>query len=173
MKTKRIMTDVTAKRCRTADRKGKSRILDEFVKTAGCNRNYALHILANRGKTALVRLAGPAANLRAGNERGSKKRRPGGRPKTYTEDVAAAMRVIRAVYDWMCPPVNFWYPSVKVVAKERLPSGRYKKIYGRAKTPCQRLSESSGLSDTVKDELRRGGPPLSIRLDWCGLNLRH
>jgi hypothetical protein len=103
MRTKRIITEVTAKRCRTADRKGKTRIPDEFVKTTGYNRKYALHILANRGKTALVRLDGEAVKLRAGNERGPKKRRPGsGRPKTYTEDVVAALRVIWAVYGWMC-----------------------------------------------------------------------
>jgi hypothetical protein len=35
MRTKRIITEVTAKRYRTADRKGKTRIPDEFVKTTG------------------------------------------------------------------------------------------------------------------------------------------
>jgi hypothetical protein len=49
MKTKRIITEVTAKRYRTTDRKGKTMIL-EFVKTTGCNRKYALHVLANGEK---------------------------------------------------------------------------------------------------------------------------
>jgi hypothetical protein len=53
------------------------------------------------------------------------------------------------------PPVNFWYPSIKVTGKERLENGILKKTYDTPKTPCQRLLESLDLPATVKEELRR------------------
>ncbi|GHT73409.1 integrase [Spirochaetia bacterium] len=59
------------------------------------------------------------------------------------------------IYRLFCPLLNFWYPSLKITGKEKLPSGRYKKLYDQPKTPYQRLLESPDLSDTVKDELRR------------------
>ena len=47
METKRKISAVTAQRCRAADRKGKTAILDEFTATTGYNRKYALHLLVN------------------------------------------------------------------------------------------------------------------------------
>jgi hypothetical protein len=89
-------------------------------------------------------------------------------------DTDAEHVALAGVYRYLCPLVNFWYPSVKVIAKEKLPSGRYKKIYDKPKTPCQRLLESSGLSDTVKDELRRraalANPIELVRLELAALN---
>jgi hypothetical protein len=54
------------------------------------------------------------------------------------------------------PLLNYFYPTVRLIAKEKLPSGRYKKIYEKdPKTPFQRLDESEDLSDECKKELRR------------------
>jgi signal transduction histidine kinase len=54
------------------------------------------------------------------------------------------------------PLLNYFYPTLRLVAKEKLPSGRYKKIYEKdPKTPFQRLDESADLSDECKKELRR------------------
>lgn len=59
------------------------------------------------------------------------------------------------VYRYRCPPVNFWYPSIKVTGKQRLENGRMKKNGDSPKTPCQRLLESPDLSTSVKEELKR------------------
>ena len=45
---------------------------------------------------------------------------------------------------------------MRLTAKEKLPSGRYRKIYEKEpKTPYQRLLESAHISDECKEELRR------------------
>ena len=95
METKRKISAVTAQRCRAADRKGKTAILDEFTATTGYNRKYALHILVNWDKTHLVILDGQTAGLKAG--RSKQKRKPGGgRPKVYTDEAIAVLEKIWA-----------------------------------------------------------------------------
>jgi hypothetical protein len=54
------------------------------------------------------------------------------------------------------PLLNYFYPTIRLTAKEKLPSGRYKKIYEKdPKPPFQRLLESPDLSDECKEELHR------------------
>ena len=66
-----------------------------------------------------------------------------------------ALFALSEVYRFLNPLLNYWYPTIRLAAKEKLPSGRYKKIYEKEpKTPCQRLLESTDISDTCKDELR-------------------
>ena len=47
MKTRKKLTEETAKRYCTASKKQKSKIIDEFVANTGYNRKYAIHILKN------------------------------------------------------------------------------------------------------------------------------
>ena len=47
MKTKKKLTEKTAKRYCTAGKKNKTKILDEFIATTGYNRKYAIHVLKN------------------------------------------------------------------------------------------------------------------------------
>ena len=47
MKTKKKLTEKTAKRYCTASKKNKTKILDEFIATTGYNRKYAIHVLKN------------------------------------------------------------------------------------------------------------------------------
>ena len=47
MKTKKKLTEETAKRYCTAGKKQKTKILDEFIATTGYNRKYAIHVLKN------------------------------------------------------------------------------------------------------------------------------
>ena len=68
----------------------------------------------------------------------------------------AAKEAIAEVYRFLNPLLNYWYPAIKLSAKEKLPSGKYKKIYEKPpKTPYQRLLESPDISDEHKEELRR------------------
>jgi len=56
--------------------------------------------------------------------------------------------------------VNYWYLILRLVAKEKLPTGRYKKAYEKdPKKPKQRLLESAETSDECKVELRRKAAP--------------
>ena len=73
-----------------------------------------------------------------------------------------AQKALAEVYQYLNPLLNYWYPTLQLIAKEKLPSGRYKKIYEKvAKTPCQRLLESPHISDACKDELRRRAASLN------------
>ena len=67
-----------------------------------------------------------------------------------------ALEALSEVYCYLNPLLNYWYPTLRLIAKEKLPSGRYKKIYDKEpKTPYQRLLESPDISDECKEELRR------------------
>jgi hypothetical protein len=66
-----------------------------------------------------------------------------------------ALNALDEVYRFLNPLLNYWYPTLRLAAKEKLPSGRYKKIYEKVpKTPCQRLLESPYISDRCIQELR-------------------
>jgi len=67
-----------------------------------------------------------------------------------------ACEALAEVYRYLTPLLNYWYPTLRLIAKEKLPSGRYKKIYEKeAKTPYQRLLESTDISEESKAELGR------------------
>ena len=66
MKEKKSLTRETCGRYRKSGKKGKSKILDEFCQATGYNRKYALHLLANWGKTEVLNVAGKMVKLKAG-----------------------------------------------------------------------------------------------------------
>ena len=54
MKTKKKLTEETAKRYCTASKKNKTKIIDEFIATTGYNRKYAIHVLKNSAYVKLT-----------------------------------------------------------------------------------------------------------------------
>jgi hypothetical protein len=70
-------------------------------------------------------------------------------------DTPAEHKALAEVYQCLCPLLNYWYPSIKIIGKIKLENGRYKKIYDKPKTPCERLLESPDVSEENKAELRR------------------
>ena len=54
MKTKKKLTEETAKRYCRAGKKQKTTIIDEFTATTGYNRKYAIHILKNTAKIKIT-----------------------------------------------------------------------------------------------------------------------
>ena len=54
MKTKKKLTEETAKRYCSANKKQKSKIIDEFTATTGYNRKYAIHILKNTARIKIT-----------------------------------------------------------------------------------------------------------------------
>ncbi|MDR2597725.1 MAG: transposase family protein [Treponema sp.] len=62
-----------------------------------------------------------------------------------------AANALAEVYQYLNPLLNYFYPTIRLIAKEKLPSGRYKKIYEKEpKPPYQRLLESPDISDECK-----------------------
>ena len=67
-----------------------------------------------------------------------------------------AQKALAEVYKYLNPLLNYWYPTIRLIAKEKLPSGRYKKIYEKdPKPPYKRLLESHDISEECKAELRK------------------
>ena len=67
------------------------------------------------------------------------------------EETRAVMAELYEVYNLL---VNYFFPSMKIISKERVDSKVTKK-YDEAKTPYTRLLEHKGLPEAVKAELRR------------------
>jgi hypothetical protein len=84
MQARKALIQEVSKRYQKAQKKDKTKILDELTENTGCNRKYLLHTLANWGKgtTAAVK---PAVR---------KRRKGGGRKPKYTGDFAIALHKI-------------------------------------------------------------------------------
>ena len=71
--------------------------------------------------------------------------------------------VMAELYEYYNKLVNFFFPSMKIIAKARIDAKVIKK-YDTAKTPYRRLMESKELSPAEKEELRRRMVNLDLQL---------
>ena len=99
MSEKRSITRETVLRYRKSDKKGKKAILDEFVRTTGYNRKYAIHLLSNWGKEHVRIVDGQAVKLVVGAPKKHKKRKG---KRIYDEAVREALKKIWQTFDYMC-----------------------------------------------------------------------
>lgn len=99
MSEKKSLTRETVRRYRAADKKGKQSILDEFTKTTGYNRKYAMHLLCTWGQEQMRIIDGKPVKFIVG-----KPKKPGKRVgKTiYDELVRESLRTIWETFDYMC-----------------------------------------------------------------------
>jgi hypothetical protein len=67
---------------------------------------------------------------------------------------ASATRALNAVYEVLRLWVNFFQPSMKLIAKRRIGS-RVRKTYDIAQTPYQRVLASPQVAQADKDALRQ------------------
>jgi hypothetical protein len=79
----------------------------------------------------------------------------------YRFDTDEEFEALQEVYSHLCPLLNYYYPSMKLVQKTRI-GAKVKKVYDEPKPPYQRLLESPHVSQEVKDELRRRAKQLHI-----------
>lgn len=79
----------------------------------------------------------------------------------YRFNTDAEYQALKEVYKHLCPLLNYFYASVKLVEKIRI-GPRVKKVYEAPKPPYQRLLDSPLVSDEIKDELRRRAGQLHI-----------
>jgi hypothetical protein len=73
--------------------------------------------------------------------------------------------LIGQLYEKLRLLVNFFYPSVKLLSKERI-DGRIRKSYDAPKSPCRRLLDNPQLSTVIKIKLRhqrRALDPLTLK----------
>lgn len=99
MAAKRELTKVKAKKYRKENKKGKTRILNEFVETTGYTRKYATHILANWGKEKILKINGKAVRVIIGEKR---KKVTRNKPRKYDKDVKKALKKVWYIYDCIC-----------------------------------------------------------------------
>ena len=92
MSERKSVTEETAGRYRRSGKKGKGRILDEFVQVTGYNRAYARHVLRCSGRKiyagarVYVGRAGPRAV----------------RPREYDEKVLTVLKEVWKILDYIC-----------------------------------------------------------------------
>jgi hypothetical protein len=73
------------------------------------------------------------------------------------------LSALKKVYSFLNPLVNYFYPTKKCIAKDKLPNGKIKKIYEKPlKTPYERLLEHPDISDTFKTRARKIKDSLDI-----------
>jgi hypothetical protein len=93
--------------------------------------------------------AGSSANCFVEQKNGDVVRKTAGYARFEGEEVYAAPA---KVYRFLCPLLNYFYPSKKLIAKKRLPNGRVKKIYEKElKTPFQRLREDPEIAKVYQE----------------------
>ena len=72
----------------------------------------------------------------------------------YRFEGEAASMVMADLYEQYNKLVNFFFPSMKIISKQRIDAKLIKK-YDEAKTPYRRLMESPDVNEAVKAELHR------------------
>jgi len=78
MKTRKKICEAIYRRYRKAGKKGKGKILDEYVQTLGYNRVYVARLLANRGKNRYAHVNGKLAKYTAKAPAERRQKAPGG-----------------------------------------------------------------------------------------------
>ena len=79
----------------------------------------------------------------------------------YRYDTEPEYKALKEVYKYLCPLLNFYYPSVRLIDRVRIGAHVHKK-YDAPKPPYQRLLESADVEEAVKEELRRRAGKLNI-----------
>ena len=175
MSEKRSITRETAVRYRKSDRKGKKTILDEFVRTTGYNRKYAIHLLSNWGKEQVRMVDGQAVKLVVGAPKKHKKRKG---KQIYDEAVREALEKIWQTFDYMCGKrlVVLLRMNMKLLCEEQeyAISGEVKgKLMSISASTIDRLLagerkklQLKGRSTTRAGTLLKHQIPIRVFFDW-------
>lgn len=68
-------------------------------------------------------------------------------------DTERQLEVLNQIYRLLSDHLNFFIPTLKLVRKEHIGS-RVKRIYGKPKTPYQRVLEHPDINDNTKRDLK-------------------
>jgi hypothetical protein len=72
----------------------------------------------------------------------------------YRFDTPAECQALAVLYRSLCPLLNYFLPSVKLISKNRIGS-KIRKVYDKPQSPYRRLQASPDISEGVKAELTR------------------
>jgi hypothetical protein len=95
LKERQKLTGLTAKKYQKAKKRDKTKILDTFIDQTGYERKYAIHILANEGKTTFF-----GKKTRLKTVQGTGKKRP--YERIYDDEVRDALIPIWAAFNYQC-----------------------------------------------------------------------
>lgn len=79
----------------------------------------------------------------------------------YRFDTQDEFEALQEVYTHLCPLLNFYYPSARLIEKRRI-GARVRKIHDKPKSPYQRLIESDDIDECVKLELKKQAKNIHI-----------
>ncbi len=99
MRQKKALTNEIAVRYRGESRKGKQAILDEFCRSTGYHRKYAMQLLNSWGKKKIAIVEGEAVAFVVGEPRKPRKRI---RERFYDGPVQRALRKLWELFDYQC-----------------------------------------------------------------------
>jgi hypothetical protein len=175
MREKQALTGRQAPRYRRADKKMKSKILDEFVAATGYNRKYALHILTHWGKETFLTGDGKPVKFKAGT---AKRRKGGERKPLYGQEVIASLRNIWVFFGYrcgklLCPLIREQMPFFEAwPAFGITPDIREKLLYispatiDRALKGARKNLKVRGISGTKPGNLLKKHIPIRIHYPW-------
>ena len=114
LKDRRKLTGVTAREYRKAAKREKTRILDTFIAQTGYGRKYAIHILANEGKTKQVE-----KGVRLKATHGKRKKRE--YPRVYDKEVLDALVPIWEAFNHQCGKLlaPFLLQNISCIASDK------------------------------------------------------
>jgi hypothetical protein len=174
MKERQKVTRKTAEQYRRAGRREKAKILDVFTQQTGYNRKYAVHILANVGKTKFCKIDGKTVAFTVTHKTPEKRVYK----KYYDEPVAKMLAKIWAFFDFMYGkrPAPFMRENLGIIsAHERFPMDeniklKLKKISPATvdrllKKPRKALS-LKGTCTTKPGKLLRNMIPIRTHFAW-------
>ena len=98
MKSRKELSQALARRYRSADRKGKTGILNEFVAATGYNRCYAAMLLRNYRRRRTLASADGSVGVVAEKQ----PRKAGGRPPVYGKEVEVALEKLWKRFGYLC-----------------------------------------------------------------------
>ena len=98
MKSRKELTDVTARGYRIAERAAKGQILQQFCHSTGYNRAYAAMLLGGYGKRSLVSVGSGVIQVSPSKRR----RHGGGRPPVYDAQVQRVVVNLWQRFGWLC-----------------------------------------------------------------------
>lgn len=175
MREKRALTNEVAIRYRKASKVGKQAILDEFCRTTGYHRKYAVQLLNGWGKKKIRVIDGEAVELVVGEPRKPRKRT---RERIYDEHVQQALRRLWELFDYQCGKrlVPLMRTNMEVLKAEpelqidhtiaaklcRISAATVDRLLG----PARRELEIKGRSHTKHGPLLKHQIPIRTHFTW-------
>ena len=178
MSQKRAITSKTASRYRRSSKVEKKYILDEFTKTTGYNRKYAIHLLAHWGTERIITIEGKPVKLRAGRTKRKNIADSRGRPRHYTNATIESLKKIWDFFDYRCgtllaPLLRLHMDRITKVEKFKITQSVREQLLtispatiDRVLAPERKKLQIKGRSHTKAGALLKHQIPIRVFFDW-------